>query len=108
MRGLSASQLLRAWENGLGRSAAGRALALLAESSPGMPEESLARLSLGQRDALLMEARAATFGPVWSAYTECPRCGERLEFPLDPAGDGWQSLAPAPEPIREFTEGGVT
>jgi hypothetical protein len=40
-------------------------------------------LSVGQRDAHLLAARAAMFGERLDALAACPRCGERLEFSID-------------------------
>jgi hypothetical protein len=105
MRGLSAVQLLEVWENGAAQLEIERALTILAPALGGSREE-VASLSLGARDRLLMELREATFGPVLSAYTECPHCAERLELPLD--SSLLRSSADAPEPLRDLeTEGFV-
>ncbi len=107
MRGFSASQILDLWEQGDGQGRDNRALALLACVCPETPPADLEHLSVGERDALLMDARRAAFGPVLHSYAECPNCGERLEFPLDPGEAGFRpsgggGAGPA---IREFAWG---
>jgi hypothetical protein len=107
MRALSAPQILEIWESGAGRSTSERALALLARICPEKPVEDLARFPIGERDRLLMEARQAVFGRLLDVYAECPNCGERLEFALDPAAAGFESGG-VTQQDREFTSGEVT
>ncbi len=78
MRPLTASLLLDAWEQGLGRPQVERALLLLAAAT-GEGEDVLARLSVGRRDALLLDMRELTFGPRLASVSACPACGERME-----------------------------
>jgi hypothetical protein len=81
MRSLSASDLLEVWERGLGQHPVDRALTLLAACS--MKErQDLAALSIGQRDAQLLEIYEHLFGPTINALAECPKCAERLEYSL--------------------------
>jgi hypothetical protein len=81
MRALRAGELLRLWEQTNCSSLTQRALALL--SSVAVEEASaLADLSIGTRDALLLELRAQTFGTVLKAQTQCPACAERLAFSI--------------------------
>src|SRR5262249_29713940 len=40
----------------------------------------LRRLSLGRRNAALLEVRRRLFGSELGAFSECPACGEPLEF----------------------------
>ncbi len=80
MRALTAQQLLAVWESGQGRSPAERALALLAAACPATSLESLARLSIGQRDARLLRLREWAFGSQLAGIADCPQCGERLEM----------------------------
>lgn len=76
----SASELLNAWERGLGQSPPQRALTLLAATSPETPPEALAKLSIGQRDASLLALREWIFGPQVASLATCLACGERLEL----------------------------
>jgi hypothetical protein len=80
MRVLSASEWLTVWERGQGRSLPERALAILAAACPDMSLETLAGLSIGQRDAWLLTLREWTFGPRLAGLAMCPSCGERLEL----------------------------
>ncbi|HWT03001.1 MAG TPA: hypothetical protein VN256_22310 [Pyrinomonadaceae bacterium] len=75
---LTAPQLLDAWEQGLGRPQVERAILLLAAAT-GEPADELARLSIGRRDALLLDAREQVFGPRLTSVSACPACGERME-----------------------------
>jgi hypothetical protein len=80
---LTARRALDAWERGQRSDPQGRALALLSAVLPDVGREPLARLPVGQRDALLMRLRERTFGTQIKGFAQCPKCGVRLEFPLD-------------------------
>lgn len=82
MCSLAASELLRVWEQGLAQRPSQRALALLAVAWPERPTENLARLSIGQRDRLLLGLRESMFGPVLNSVTACPVCQERLDLSI--------------------------
>jgi T4 bacteriophage base plate protein len=79
MRLLSASALMEVWEQGTDEYPVGRALLLLSASS-GETREDLAELSIGQRDARLLEIYEQLFGSAIECFAECPRCTERLEY----------------------------
>lgn len=83
MHALSASELLDVWERGLAQSFVQRALTLLAAARPETEPEELAKLSIGQRDALLLMLREWTFGPSLPCLATCPNCSQLLEFILD-------------------------
>ena len=83
MRAPSAAELLDLWEDGLARTHAQRALALLMTMFPGVSRDTLGALSIGQRDAELLRLREALWGPRMAAIAECLACRERLELPLD-------------------------
>lgn len=57
-----------------------RSLDILAVACPELGEHLQADLTVGQRDALLLEVRRLTFGPRLEATTRCPNCTELLEF----------------------------
>lgn len=80
MRPLSAADLLSVWEQGCDLHGVDQALLVLRYACPEYLDETLAKLSLGQRDALLLKVRQGMFGDRLEAYTECPGCQERLEF----------------------------
>lgn len=81
MRSLSASQLMDVWERGANEHPVDRALTLLSACCEETRAE-LAALSIGRRDARLLEAYERLFGPALEAFAQCPRCGERLEYRL--------------------------
>jgi hypothetical protein len=83
MHPLTARRALDAWERGQRSDPQGRALALLSSVLPEVSREQLARLPVGQRDALLIRLRERTFGPQVKGFAQCPKCGVRLEFGLD-------------------------
>jgi len=74
--------LLAAWEDGYGRPAPDRAIALAALSS-GLPAGKVADLSLGQCDLLLLRLREESFGPRLDALAECPACGTDLDVGVE-------------------------
>jgi hypothetical protein len=80
MRALSASELLGAWEWGRVQPPIQQALTLLSLACPGASLDTLARLSIGQRDARLLALREWAFGPELVSLATCPGCGERLEL----------------------------
>jgi len=99
MRSLSAHELLEFWEQSLARAPAHRAFELLAGACPDSSLESLAALSIGERDARLMALRETVFGEGITGLATCPACPERLEFSLDSAAIRAQQKA---EPEREI------
>jgi len=85
MRNVSAADLVSAWERTLGRPPVDQALVLLSLTSPDCSSDSLAELSVGERDARLLTLREQLFGPQLSSVTVCPRCRQRLELAFDVA-----------------------
>ena len=81
MRSLSAAELIRVWEQGMRQSPVGRALTLLAAVSP-ESEDELAKLSVGRRDARLLEVYEQIFGRTLAAFSECSQCHESLEYSI--------------------------
>ena len=82
---LSATTLLDVWERGGDRAPPRQALLLLEAAHPEATPGELARLSVGRRDALLLDLRERAFGPHFESVAECPRCGEWLELSFDAA-----------------------
>lgn len=85
MHALSALELLSVWERGLTQSFVQRALTLLAAACSETTLDELARLSIGQRDALLLTLREWTFGSQLVSVATCPECGDRLELTFNVA-----------------------
>jgi hypothetical protein len=85
MKAFSAQELLAIWENGLGKEPIQKALILLMAACPETSPESLAKLSIGQRDSLLLDLREQIFGQKLTGISICRSCGEKveLEFSID-------------------------
>jgi hypothetical protein len=81
--GLSATELLQVWEEGLAQPEPRRALALLAAADPQIDVETLARLSIGARDGRLLTLRQRLFGNVVESTAHCPKCNELMEWEAD-------------------------
>jgi hypothetical protein len=80
MPALTASTLLGAWERALSQSLAQRALTLLQVVGTELPPERLASLTIGQRDAYLLNLRESLFGPRMTGLANCPACSRPLEL----------------------------
>src|SRR4051812_32664921 len=80
MRGLTAPLLLLAWEAAREEEPVARALALLGAALPGQSRAELAALPIPERDRLLLELRARTFGGQLHGAGACPACECRVEF----------------------------
>jgi hypothetical protein len=85
MQVLSTPDLIGVWEQGLSKSLVKRALILLSAACPDVSIESMAQLSIGQRDRLLLSLREQIFGPQLVSIVSCPACGEQLELMLQVA-----------------------
>jgi hypothetical protein len=85
MHAPSTANILNMWEKGLRQSSASRALTLLEAFYSEEESGSLAKLSIGERDARLLQLRQVLFGPRMTSTTRCPRCSERLEWESDVA-----------------------
>ncbi len=77
----SAQTLLTTWEQGLRSPPVYRALLLLAATYSDAREQ-LATLSIGERNRRLLALRQKLFVATADAVTDCPVCGESLEFTL--------------------------
>lgn len=99
MRSLSPSELLSVWERGADSAPAAQAALLLAAACPKTPPEELARLSVGQRDALLLELRERLLGNRLDCRAECPACQEPLEW----SGETADLLVKQAHPQRQET-----
>jgi hypothetical protein len=82
VRPLTTPELLRAWEHGLNRPLMDRSLYLLRAASTAGETEAAA-LSIGQRDARLLQLREWMFGPRLANTAICPHCAERVEWEND-------------------------
>ena len=82
MRALSAAELLDVWEHGFVQSPAERALTLLEAACPELSADSIAKLTVGERDLRLLTLREWTFGSQLLCLAMCTGCGEQLELSL--------------------------
>jgi hypothetical protein len=81
MHELSTEHLLAAWERGLAEPHhIGRALALLGAASRDADPLSLAELTVGRRDAMLLQLHQELFGESVDALSVCTGCRERVEI----------------------------
>ena len=80
MQPLTPPTLLCVWEEGRARSMAERALLLLAHACPDEPDDALAALPIGRRDARLLLLREWTFGSAFNGVARCPACNEPVEL----------------------------
>lgn len=98
MHALTDSDIVGVWERGTANQPVYRALILLAFACSEMPHETLAKLSIGRRDSLLLKLRELTFGSRLRTIAHCPGCKERLEMAFD-AGEiravSWQDPSQA-------------
>lgn len=82
MRALAATDMLQVWETAHRHHPVDQALALLTAVEPQYSRDELAALALGDRDRRLLALRRLSFGDRLSGRTECPHCGEAVEFDL--------------------------
>jgi hypothetical protein len=80
--GLTAHDVLRTWEIGARLHPIDRALLLCGFAAPELDSAALARLPIGERDALLLSLRASTFGDRIHAVVECASCRAGLEISI--------------------------
>src|SRR5687767_10720465 len=80
MRPLSAPELLDVWEHGQGLRPIDQAMTLLVAACLDQSLDSLAALSIGERDAQLMRLRQWAFGDQITSIAECPDCGMHVEL----------------------------
>jgi hypothetical protein len=107
MRALSGPEILTIWETGWDQHPLDRALTVLAVALREAPAR-LAALTVGERDALLLAVREATFGPELAGCAECTRCGTPLEFALAAAAVRVPSPSDAGVRAHELRTDGVT
>ena len=80
MRALSSEGIIIVWERGQGLASVDQALVILTLACPDRSRDELAALSIGRRDALLLDVREQTIGQSLEGFADCPRCSAQLEF----------------------------
>jgi len=76
----SPNDLLNVWERGTNKPAFQKALLLLGVAFPQESPDGLAQLSVGQRNARLLNLREQLFGAHFQSVVTCPRCSECLDL----------------------------
>ncbi len=71
---LTSEQIIDLWQRGREASYGERIGLLLSAAFPKAQSEDLLRLTIGQRDAVLLRLRELTFGGTVSCVAECPDC----------------------------------
>jgi hypothetical protein len=104
----SNSDLIALWERGTGEHPVDRALMLLATCSPAEAQDDLARLSIGARDARLLEIYERLFGPALDAFAHCPACNEPLEYSLSTRDLAASASPPADPPPLTLDDGRIS
>jgi hypothetical protein len=82
VRALTVSEIIQLWETAYQYHPVDRALCMLQPVLPDQGRDELAALTIGQRDALLLALRLATFGDVLTGVSHCPVCASTVEFEL--------------------------
>lgn len=108
MAGLSAADVLHAWDWGRDRDSHDRALVLLSFGWLEPDWEQLPTASIGQRDRRLLDLREQTMGPTLNLYVECPRCATRLESRLATADLRTGLPGPPPDSNLLYVQGDLS
>jgi hypothetical protein len=80
---LTATELLEVWEYSLNQTLLQKTLHLLSLACPDIDSDSIAKLSIGERDSRLLLFREWMFGSRLSNVADCPRCSERSEWEIN-------------------------
>jgi hypothetical protein len=96
----SAAELLRVWESGLNQTLLERSLHLLRISHSDTEIETIADLSIGDRDVRLLQLREWLFGANLPNKASCPKCSEMVEWESN--ANDLRLQAPRPETL-EYT-----
>lgn len=103
MRAIDSAELLDIWERCRHQGLVQRSLQLLAGIyEVGLPE--VARLSIGDRDARLLQFRERVFGTRLLNMAECPACGGKAEWEMTTTDLHLQPPATTPPAIFEWTQ----
>ena len=101
MRSLSAIELLTVWEEGLDKPLLEKTLQLLATACSVNDFNDVGLLSIGERDARLLQLREGMFGSRLMNMARCPQCAELTEWEINSQSLHLQQL-PAQLAVRSF------
>ena len=102
MKPLTSSRLLHVWEESLGQSLTDKTFRLLAEACDTREYETLSRMSIGERDARLLQLREWMFGKKLHNMANCPACRQPTEWESNTDDLHLQSL-PGDLSVRTFS-----
>lgn len=102
MKPPAATELLTVWEHSIEQPLLQKTLNLLNLACPEIDSDTIAKLSIGERDARLLLLRERMFGSRLINVADCPQCSERVEWENDIEDMRVQS-SQQPGLSREFT-----
>lgn len=101
MQAIKDAELLELWEIASSRSPLEKSLLTLAYACPEFDAGQLAALSIGVRDAHLLQLRELMFGKRLHNVANCPACAQKVEWEMETDGlKMQQAAAGAPETIE--------
>lgn len=77
---LTSIELMRIWDEGIDQSIPEKTLRLLSKACSVEDHNQLGRLSIGDRDARLLQLREWMFGNTLKNVANCPKCNEKIEW----------------------------
>lgn len=95
MKVLSSFELLRIWEEETDHSLIQKTIRLLCEAFE-EDAKTIAHLSIGQRDARMLQLREWMFGSRLRHITNCPQCKDTIEWETNTSDLKFQSITPEP------------
>ncbi len=99
MRALGPSDFLLLWERGRPLHPLDRSLLAVHAAFPEVSYDAAAGWPIGRRNQALAALRTAAFGPGIGGWTDCPDCGEKLEFAIDGSTLAESAVEATGEPI---------
>ena len=99
-----AQTLLMMWERAYGLSLVQKGLTLLSLAMPEASISQLANLTIGERDAALLDLRASLYGPQIESIAGCPQCSTQLQISFS-TGDIRLEASSSPSPLTTHIEG---
>ncbi len=83
MKPFTDADIMAIWEKGRALGPIAKPLTILQHAFPNLSYEDLGKLSIGQRDAGLLQIRKNLFGNNIFAVAQCESCKTNVEIPLD-------------------------
>jgi Zn finger protein HypA/HybF involved in hydrogenase expression len=105
MQALTSADLLQLWEAGSEQTLIERSLLFLAKALPEQTPSSLAMLSIGERDEMLLCLREYLFGTKLKNTAACPKCADIVEWESNSRDMHLQPVPPLPaNSVLEFVK----